>query len=330
LKIFPSYWVAWTLTLILGIILLWSGHTGGPLDAYRSYESLLTVKTWLILGWSNLFILGQDVLFFTQLNTHTGNLFFSDRVWQTNPHVFDFMLSSQAWSVSCELLFYLVAPHTVRKPLVTVVVIAGSLGLRYFFMIQGNAADPWSYRFFPFELQFFYMGVAAWYIYKRFNKTTFLNNKYLAYLALAIILIFTLIYADLPDDLYLLSKRFLVFNNGFFIFPFKFWVYISVLFIGIPLIFNCTKLNKKDRWIGELSYPVYICHILVIFLFDAFQWKDTTDPYRTVSICGVTLVVAIVMNNLIVQPIEHYRQRRLKQKMVWGTEAIPATVPAGL
>ena len=41
-------------------------------------------------------------------------------------------------------------------------------------------------------------------------------------------------------------------------------LYLSAFCVGLPGAFKATREWKADRWIGELSYPVYLVHVLVV------------------------------------------------------------------
>lgn len=313
LKIFPIYWAVAIVTLLFCVGLMFAfPHAPNHLYLYSEYGAALSAKSWLTIVFTNIALFGQDILFFTNLNTSTGNLFFSDQLWQTTPHVFDFMMVPQAWSVSCELMFYIIAPFTVRKPVFSFLILGASFVLRYLFISKGLSADPWSYRFLPFELQFFFMGAIAYFLLNKVRNTSWFQNKTIGTLLMSAIILFTIFYGNMPDTLYVLPSKFLMFNNGFFIFTFKFWIYISLLFVATPFIFYTTKSNKWDRFIGEFSYPIYIAHMLVIFIYEAFQWNDQTSTVRTIVVCLTTILIAHFLNRKILAPIELIRQKRVK------------------
>ena len=45
---------------------------------------------------------------------------------------------------------------------------------------------------------------------------------------------------------------------------------IALLIISLPLIFNFQNNHKWDAWIGKFSYPIYICHFIVIVAAQIF------------------------------------------------------------
>ena len=85
---------------------------------------------------------------------------------------------------------------------------------------------------------------------------------------------------------------------------------------GMPLIFNLTKDNKIDRFIGELSYPIYLIWGLRIditkIICDAFQISN--ENVKGVIFYGSILVLAIAIHVLVEKPVEkiraHFRARK--------------------
>ena len=63
-----------------------------------------------------------------------------------------------------------------------------------------------------------------------------------------------------------------------------------------------TKRNKLDRYIGELSYPVYISHFLVVSCLTGLGWRE---GYVAVP---VTIVVS-TLYHLIDRPVDSFRHK---------------------
>ena len=106
------------------------------------------------------------------LNVHAGTLHFAwDALHQSTPAWF-FLLIPQAWTVSLELLFYLLAPWLVRRGNACLAILIGlSLAARVV-IYQGNFPfDPWKQRFFPVEFGFFLFGIFAYRLYAALRKT---------------------------------------------------------------------------------------------------------------------------------------------------------------
>lgn len=82
----------------------------------------------------------------------------------------------------------------------------------------------------------------------------------------------------------------------------------------IPALFRVTMHSTIDRHIGELSYPFYIFHALVIDLLRGQKWWSglATDGGLALASVACTLLVAVLFHQLERRFIEPYRQRLSK------------------
>jgi peptidoglycan/LPS O-acetylase OafA/YrhL len=76
---------------------------------------------------------------------------------------------------------------------------------------------------------------------------------------------------------------------------------------GIPFLFKLTKDNALDANIGELSYPIYMCHLFVMGLV---KWSPLNGmplwPRHILTIILV-IIVAFLLDRLLVLPIDRLR-----------------------
>ena len=83
---------------------------------------------------------------------------------------------------------------------------------------------------------------------------------------------------------------------------------------SIPYIFQLTKKSKLDNRIGDLSYPIYIVHMLIIYittlLISYFEWQI----HRGWVVLIVTIIVSYLLVRFIADPVEKIRQARVKSK----------------
>ena len=92
--------------------------------------------------------------------------------------------------------------------------------------------------------------------------------------------------------------------------PLSRWSY-SVAYFGfvmlvaacVPRIFAWTRNNTIDRWIGELSYPIYIGHIFVL----TNLWNMGIKGAGWTML--VTVLIAIALTRYIETPIAKFRWR---------------------
>jgi peptidoglycan/LPS O-acetylase OafA/YrhL len=202
---------------------------------------------------ANLLIFGQDMLMFFGVDPGSGSLYFTaDFAVETVP-AYKFLFVPQAWTLGVELLFYLVAPLIVTRRMKTIfIVFTLGLELRWYIMIRlGLQTDPWDYRFFPIELPLFLWGSLAYKAYAHLEARKLLNRSVGA-TALGLIFAGVLFNTELPTML----------REGVLGLP----IMCIALGPALPFLFHRTRYSERDRWVGALSYPIYIVHLMVVML----------------------------------------------------------------
>lgn len=285
-RLFPVYLLTVALTLAL---LLLGGNVFVGDDPQRLPQFFeLPLTTWLPLAVSNLTIVTQDWALFAGVDP-AGHLFYTPDFRAVDVPAYKYFLIPQAWTVGLELVFYAIAPLIARLGNRTLLaLLAASAGLRIGLGIAGMSADPWSYRFFPFELSLFIAGMLAY----RYRHLLLGRLPRLAPLALvsAGLLLLPLGRAVPP-----------AYAVALFLFPLVFALFV-------PAIFESTKKSPLDRWVGELSYPVYLVHILVISAF-ASVGIHLGGPAAVLASLAAGAAVVILVD----RPLEAARQRKLKR-----------------
>jgi peptidoglycan/LPS O-acetylase OafA/YrhL len=167
------------------------------------------------------------------------------------------------------------------------------------FLGLGN--DPWNYRFFPSELAFFMAGSVGYKAYANFSPqlAAFVTNKgWLVWLFWLSILT----YSRLPGDAVVRSACFL-----------------AVTPIMVPLLFAAFSKNGWDRAIGELSYPLYLLHMWVLYLFDPIRHSH----FYSLLCLVVGLASAYLFYWLIERQLELYRANLFRRDR--KLPAVPAS-----
>ena len=292
LRLYPTYLVVLSLIVLISVArFATAGSGGGPLSYYSEFRTQLGLVSTLILVVTNLIIVGQDVLMFFRVDTISHGLAFSGDFQAADTagvSLHQFLFVPQAWTLGVELSFYVVAPFLVRRSLrFLVAVIAVSLGLRCVTYGMGYNMDPWTYRFFPFELAFFLTGAVGYRVYVRLRQQAWsdLAGKVAWAVALIATVAFSLV--PMPD----IGKQ---------------WAYYALLACAIPLIFQFTKNSRVDRWIGELSYPVYICHMLILRVIGNY----VPNHYLALAACAGSIMFSILLMKFVIEPIETIRRSR--------------------
>ncbi|MEG5853439.1 acyltransferase family protein [Enterobacter mori] len=291
LKIYPTYYVCTFIILITSFFFLRMFDNPLRFEPYIQYFNDIPLKAQTLLILSNIVIFGQDVVMFTGVDIKTGSFFFTNNFRISNPQLWNLLLNPPAWSISVELMFYLIAPLIVRKSIYFIFAcIAVSFTIKFYIInILGWNNDPWTYRFFFSELYLFLLGSLS---YKLITQ----NPRYITGEFFPIMVLLT-------------TMAFIVFYQMIDI-PYKSTLFLILFFIATPCIFNLTKNSKIDRYIGELSYPVYLIH----WLISASTYKVIKEhmliEYRGEIVMVISILVAILILHLIIKPIDLYRQKR--------------------
>ncbi len=284
LRLYPVYLAVAALTLL--------AYIGGGAAFWRVYDGLPLAAT-LFLALSNLLILGQDWLMFFGIDQ--GALAFTGSFARSDVPLYQGLLVPQAWTLGVEMSFYLIAPFVLHSPRRLLVLLAASLALRAVLIASGiGLSDPWTYRFFPTELALFLAGslshqvlLACWQAWSR--RAAWLPELGTGLLALYVLVDFSI---GLPHTL----------RDG-----------LAVLLFAalLPLAFLFQSRHRLDKIIGELSYPIYICHALVILFFgwllDGTQLRQ--PAMFTALVVAGCIGFAALLNSLIAAPVERLRRR---------------------
>lgn len=293
LRLFPIYWTVLLLTVLfsVGLAIYTKGTNLGNFTSYAEYWNVMSWGSFIYFVFVNLFLFLQDTVMFLSLDTTTGNLFFTSNFHRHDPPLHSFLMIHQAWTIGVEIAFYLIAPFIVRRKLkVIILLITLSLILRavlYFHFHLRN--DPWIYRFFPTELAFFLMGVVSYHIYKKIQNLN-IEKIYLKLIWFCVIGV-TLFHSFLP-------------------LPRKDSLYLIGFFITLPFVFILTKNWKKDAYIGELSYPIYISHILIFTVIKAFNIPIAGSGLG-ITLAILTIGFSVILNNVVAKRVEKIRQKRV-------------------
>ncbi|TWT56732.1 Acyltransferase family protein [Thalassoglobus neptunius] len=295
LRLYPIYLVVLACTFLASLASYWLLDNPGKLTLYFEYWGSIDWTSRLYLVLTNVFLLGQDALFFSQLNLSTGTFEFAPDFHTTSPECFRFLFVVQAWTLSLELMFYLIAPFIVcRRVPVIIAITAASLALRGFVANAfGLFEDPWSYRFFPFELAMFLLGTLAYKLYSRSPAESWVQSRW-RIPVIAVFALFILFYTYVPLES--IPRR---------------WVFYSIAFFAIPYLFASTRYSKLDAKIGEYSYPIYISHMLVLYSTEPFLRKLHLENFKLIIVAVATFLVSAALIRWISEPLEKVRQNRV-------------------
>lgn len=306
LRIYPIYFSVALLTLVYSF-----ARTSPLFEIYRNAPRSADI----LLIFSNIFIFCQDWIMFAGV---AGNkLVFTTNFKESAVLLWQGLLVPQAWTLGVELAFYLVAPFVLPRRNIIYLLLALSIVLRIYLVSIGLGRNiPWTYCFFPAELALFLLGALAHQVllpfYKRFfSKHLRTASNIATYFLIALTILYFLI--PLKD----LTKTIVLFA-----------LFLSLM----PLTFIFQNKNKIDKWIGDLSYPIYIGHMLVIamatYIFEKLGIKS--EEFISITCVALTILFAIFLNKSIGAPFEKVRDkfRNSTRKMgVASGEVIVAAKP---
>jgi peptidoglycan/LPS O-acetylase OafA/YrhL len=309
LLLFPSYLVVLLATVCWwGCVQWFAGAPAGTLAQWAKHGSELGRPSAAYLVLVQVALFGQDVVMFQALDPIHHSLQFVTNFWIAPIPAYTFLLVPQAWSIGLELLFYLVAPFLVRARIRwLMLLIAASFGLRAVLVYRfGLSFDPWTYRFFPTELAWFLLGSCAYRVYRRLERERITIDRRFAWVLVAVTvgLILTLLRLPIPGRIPLFY--------GFFV-------------LALPFLFSLTKKSAIDRYIGQLSYPMYLSHWLMLSILATFRIE-----HNVLLTTLLTLAASVLLLRYIERPIDVYRQRRAAANRGVSTSDERASVPGAL
>ena len=288
LRLYPIYYIICLLVLVRCLIF----------PSFRTELFSYPGKALAVGTLANSTFFGADWIMFLQWN---GNNLNFGNFQNSQLPLWNMLLAPQSWSLGIEVTFYLLAPMLCKAKSITILFLGISLLVaRIVAFIMGLNEDPWTYRFFPFELPMFIMGILLYRI----------KNHYRHSLRISIVKTYTSILFA-----YLLFPH--VTSNSNLGRHFQ----LLALLILVAVIVLFSAEHPKDKKFGELSYPIYISHLLIISTFNEMLliisgkiviFEKLKSPVTFISL---TLLLTFLFSFLVlrlVQPIERIREKNRK------------------
>ncbi|KAG1181332.1 hypothetical protein G6F35_015936 [Rhizopus arrhizus] len=154
--------------------------------------------------------------------------------------------------------------------------------------------DPWTYRFFPTELALFLVGSLSHQVLLPRCKAWTRRIHRLPELGTAVLCVYCLLHFSIGLNHNVRDA-------------------LAVLLFAalLPLAFLFQSRHRLDKAIGELSYPIYICHSLVIMFF---SWLlNEVEVHQPMLFAALVITGCIgfsaLLNGLIADPVERLRSR---------------------
>ena len=242
----------------------------------------------------NILIFGQDIGMLLAHDIDIGIYFSMSAMTEPKPF-YQFYIMDQTWTLGIELSFYLIAPFIVRRRVWFIVfIMLISICFRLFVYEMGLNFDPWTYRFFPFELAFFMAGSLACKAYIYINKLNIKEDilRYIGYVAIIAVVLWQFVDKTRVSNIVL------------------FFIVVPTL----PMLFAATKDISWDRFLGDLSYPLYLVHIPIILIFRSHPFLSEKIGTNVYVVLPLSFLAAWLICIKIEQPLEKIRQNRLLKK----------------
>lgn len=286
LRLYPLYFVVILLVIVISILYGVFLGAYGKLEYYwlmyqDNPESLKSLLTIMLLNFT---LVGQDIITFFDLGTD-GKFHFLGL--QKNETINYLLFNPAAWTIAVEIYFYLVTPFIVKREIKWIMIVIGFvLILRLILYVAFDVSSGFTiYKFAPTEFLWFLIGVLS---YKLHKSKLFPGEKY-AILLLSLWLLLMIAYPYVGD----IS-----------------WVIYVITFISTPAIFYRFSKSSVDRFLGDMSYPIYIGHFLLLMIVQANRFPK--DLGKGTPLLLLTLLFSVLSHYLILKPIEKIRISRIK------------------
>jgi len=315
LRIFVPYYIILALIILIGVL---SGILSGnwlTLTGYVHYSAERNGLAGVIFtAATNFTIFFQDWISFLQHDAGTS-FSFTTHFFMARSPLYLFLINPPSWTIAIELTFYLFVPLVARlRTRWLVLIAASSLVLRLYTYYQlGLAVDPFTHRFFPFEILLFMAGMISQRVYARVlaNKDSFQIKSTWGYTVFIVCMLVAFRYSSVLDIAlrHLMGKPLAPFGT------YLLWA------LAIPILFHLTKNIRVDRFIGELSYPVYLIHFVIVQLMDFVLFKlSVPGAYLGIVSAAISLGIAILLYLKVFAPFEQKREGLAKSLVArWDT-----------
>jgi peptidoglycan/LPS O-acetylase OafA/YrhL len=270
LRLYPGYWLACIMTIIVLF-------TTQEMNLTDYWQDLFYRHGWSDLAWNlvlNVFFFGQD---WTML-IDRGH--------------FHYLWIPQAWTLSIEVTFYVVAPWLIRRRTATLATLAGiSLLARGALFRAGIIDYEASCYLSPLELLWFLLGMLSYRAYARW--AAYLQDAGLGLILAACVAAMIIAFPQTIGVHFDLGQGWGAAGN---------YVLQLATALALPFIFATTRNSRVDALVGELSYPLYLCHVAVL----EYVISLAVGLYRGELIMGASILLAIAIA-VVLSPVERWR-----------------------
>jgi peptidoglycan/LPS O-acetylase OafA/YrhL len=255
-------------------------------------EALKIPGVWYLIL-SNATLLGQEYASYFSWDPIKHQIWF-DAAQLSGVPAWKLLIIPQSWSISLELLFYVMAPFVVQRTklkfLLTLLLL--SFAIKMSVILLDIPYNSWGRRAFPSVMYLFLVGVVAYHFMNSCKERIMSLSPWIAWGGM--LMLFLLLYKFRHPQV----------DEYMTVYPFV-TIYGASL---IPVLF--LRLGSKfEVLIGELSYPMYLFHTVWIGVFaKAF---NMTGLDLSVAVVFATILSAYVVYRYVEKPLDVWRQKRI-------------------
>jgi peptidoglycan/LPS O-acetylase OafA/YrhL len=309
LRLWPTYAVIAVISLALQ-----------PDHPLRTASTSLGAVPLALVGSANLTLFSGDWLMFVE---RAGSTLRFTALFGTGPHPWmnEYLLVPQCWTLGVELTFYLLAPFVCRRwTNLTLLLLFGVLVRVVLGFELPPDKDPWMYRFSPAEMMLFAAGGVSYFVGREMCSR--LPTSVVTVVGLACVAGATLVTVGNGHVHPRIEQYFgNTYSHTLYLQdPFTLLGFV----LTCPFLFYGTKHMTFDRLVGELSYPIYVSHLLVLFVLTRYApalMISNDLPYFLAVIAASAGLYAFVG-----APIDRFRRGYVKMRSDFGQQ--PASAPA--
>lgn len=310
LRIFPLFWLV--LAAELTLLPLWQATLPGGDPRWTLWREAWTAGGGggvLLAAASQLALCGTEVFSLFSWSPERGWFWHDGGVPEGGVRGWAFLAMPHSWTLSCELLFYLLAPALSRLGTVALgLVLAGTILATWWLLrlLPPDLAEVAADFFGPAQMGFFLAGMLGHRIHAAgwFGGPRRILAPWIGFALVGALFAAILAHGWLAT----LSHRL------------SLWGLFALAALALPALFETSRRSRWDRAVGELSYPVYLVHLLAIsFVLLAAGAQAEDAPFRNSPWfpIGSILLSTLCAGGLVLafdRPLDRYRQRRVEAR----------------